>query len=132
MGIDLERPSKRQKLLDEGDAQTQSQKAAKSEQLLRSRWESVFEKYGHDFDDISDVVDLRSGTVSTDKGHLRSLRHERDIGRRKVPARAPPATPPWRRRSSRTIAGSDDDESEDELSSPVREVCKCNNKTLRT
>lgn len=97
---------------------------AASELRLKSRWESIFDKYGHDFDDISDVIDMRSGSVMVDRGHLQNMRHERDVGRSRAtqrrPARERPSTPP-RARMPETIAGSDD--SADELSSPMKAVC---------
>ncbi|KAI0473961.1 hypothetical protein GGR56DRAFT_649792 [Xylariaceae sp. FL0804] len=53
-------------------------KRAKAEARLKSGFESIFEKYGKDFTDVGDEIDLRSGEVVTDNGHLRSLQDERD------------------------------------------------------
>ena len=40
---------------------------------LKSRFESIFEKYGKDFTDTADEIDLRTGEIYVDNGHLRSM-----------------------------------------------------------
>lgn len=40
---------------------------------LKSRWEHIFEKYGRDFGDEGDEIDLATGEVVVDNGHIRSL-----------------------------------------------------------
>lgn len=40
---------------------------------LKSRWEHIFEKYGKDFTDEGDEIDIATGEVVVDNGHIRSL-----------------------------------------------------------
>ncbi|KAK3953520.1 hypothetical protein QBC32DRAFT_234498 [Pseudoneurospora amorphoporcata] len=41
---------------------------------LKSAFENIFEKYGKDFDGIGDEIDLRTGEIVVDNGHIKSLR----------------------------------------------------------
>ncbi|KEF59400.1 uncharacterized protein A1O9_04244, partial [Exophiala aquamarina CBS 119918] len=52
----------------------------KNDCLLKSRFESIFEKYSKDFDGIGDEIDLVSGRVLVDNGHLKSMATETDPG----------------------------------------------------
>ncbi|PHH51441.1 hypothetical protein CFIMG_008689RA00001 [Ceratocystis fimbriata CBS 114723] len=47
---------------------------------LKSTFEHIFEKYERDFTGIGDEIDLRTGEIVVDNGHLTSMRHERDTG----------------------------------------------------
>ncbi|CAG8975297.1 hypothetical protein HYALB_00008081 [Hymenoscyphus albidus] len=49
---------------------------------LKSTFESIFEKYGKDFEGIGDEIDLGTGRIVVDNGHLSAMRHERDAGSR--------------------------------------------------
>jgi hypothetical protein len=53
---------------------------AQNDQRLKSLFEGIFEKYGRDFSDIGDEVDLRTGEIVVNKGHLIGMRQEDDIG----------------------------------------------------
>ncbi|KAK1767177.1 hypothetical protein QBC33DRAFT_539455 [Phialemonium atrogriseum] len=46
---------------------------------LKSSWESIFEKYGKDFSGVGDEIDIRTGQVVVDNGHIRSLEDASDI-----------------------------------------------------
>ncbi|OCT51303.1 hypothetical protein CLCR_08290 [Cladophialophora carrionii] len=48
--------------------------------LLKSRFESIFEKYSHDFSGIGDEIDMNSMTVVVNNGHLQSMENETDPG----------------------------------------------------
>ncbi|CCC10276.1 hypothetical protein SMACR_02853 [Sordaria macrospora] len=41
---------------------------------LKSAFENIFEKYGKDFDGIGDEIDLRTGEIVVDNGHIKSLK----------------------------------------------------------
>lgn len=41
---------------------------------LKSAWEAIFEKYDRDTSDFADEIDLETGKIIVDKGHLRSLK----------------------------------------------------------
>jgi hypothetical protein len=49
--------------------------------LLKSRFESIFEKYSHDFSNVGDEIDMETLTVVVDNGHLTSMENETDPGR---------------------------------------------------
>jgi hypothetical protein len=50
------------------------------DQKLKLRFEEIFEKYGKDFTGIGDEIDLRTGEVVVDNGHLVEMVNERDAG----------------------------------------------------
>lgn len=47
---------------------------------LKSSFESIFERYGRDFGGISDEIDLKTGEVAVDQGHIREMRAPDDLG----------------------------------------------------
>lgn len=51
-------------------------KRAQSALKLKSRFEDIFEKYGKDFEGVGDEIDLLTGEVIVDNGHLQSLEDE--------------------------------------------------------
>lgn len=53
---------------------------ARNDSRLKSIFESIFDKYGKDFDGIGDEIDLRTGEIVVDNGHLLSIRNETDTG----------------------------------------------------
>ncbi|OKL57000.1 hypothetical protein UA08_07712 [Talaromyces atroroseus] len=81
----MERPSKRQRLsLGEsadrtGDFDLETARA-RNDQRLKSLFEGIFEKYGRDFSDIGDEIDLRTGEIVVNKGHVLHMEHEDDTG----------------------------------------------------
>lgn len=52
----------------------------RNEQKLQGRFAAIYAKFGRDFTGISDEIDNRTGAIVVDNGHLRNMRHERDIG----------------------------------------------------
>lgn len=47
---------------------------------LQQRFEAIFEKYGKDFSGVGDEIDLRTGEIVVDNGHLLAMQNERDAG----------------------------------------------------
>lgn len=47
---------------------------------LKSRFEHIFEKYGKDFEGVGDEIDLETGSIVVNNGHLARMRHEVDPG----------------------------------------------------
>ncbi|KZL84701.1 myb-like dna-binding domain protein [Colletotrichum incanum] len=47
---------------------------------LKSTFEHIFQKYERDFTGIGDEIDLRTGKIITNNGHLERMRNERDTG----------------------------------------------------
>jgi len=52
----------------------------RNDNLLKTRWESVFERYERDFTGVGDEIGIISGEVEVDNGHLRSMQNDKDIG----------------------------------------------------
>ena len=46
---------------------------------LRTKLEAIFDKYGKDFSGIGDEIDLKTGEIVVDNGHLLGMKHEMDI-----------------------------------------------------
>lgn len=54
---------------------------ARNNMHLKSLFESIFEKYGRDFSDVGDEIDLRTGEIVVNKGHILGMQDEGDIGK---------------------------------------------------
>lgn len=54
---------------------------ARNDLRLKSAFECIFEKYGKDFAGIGDEIDLETGTIVVNNGHLANLNDEKDPGR---------------------------------------------------
>ncbi|KAH8586716.1 hypothetical protein B0O99DRAFT_695235 [Bisporella sp. PMI_857] len=63
----------------EADQDLQYQRA-QVDHKLKSAFESIFEKYGRNFDGIGDEIDLRTGEILVNNGHLIQMQDERDAG----------------------------------------------------
>ena len=57
---------------------------------LKSRFEAIFEKYAHDFTGIGDEIEVATGTVVVNNGHLEAMEDEGDTGTAVPPSRTPP------------------------------------------
>ncbi len=65
--------------LGDPDAQLE-QTRAQLDLKLKSKFEAIFEKYGRDFTGIGDEIDLRTGEIVVNNGHLLEMEDERDDG----------------------------------------------------
>ncbi|KAJ5781170.1 hypothetical protein N7457_006330 [Penicillium paradoxum] len=88
MQDNTERPAKRPCLsytpADEGEALPDfdlSAARAQNDSRLKSLFEGIFAKYSHDFTDVGDEIDLATGDIVVDNGHLLGLRAEDDNGK---------------------------------------------------
>ena len=54
---------------------------ARNDLRLKTAFECIFEKYGKDFTGIGDEIDLVTGKIVVNRGHLSSLNDEKDPGR---------------------------------------------------
>ncbi|EXJ90993.1 hypothetical protein A1O1_04100 [Capronia coronata CBS 617.96] len=52
----------------------------RNDHLLKSRFESIFEKYSHDFTGVGDEIDIVKGKVVVNNGHLEGMEDEADVG----------------------------------------------------
>lgn len=48
---------------------------------LKGTFERIFEKYARDFSGVGDEIDMETGEVVVDNGHLTYMQHERDTGK---------------------------------------------------
>lgn len=76
----MNRQTKRRRLNYDDSYAELHEKRARNDLHLKSRFEAIFEKYGRDFSDIGDEIDFRTGELVVDKGHLKSMAHEQDVG----------------------------------------------------
>ncbi|KAK0115550.1 hypothetical protein ONS95_000173 [Cadophora gregata] len=56
------------------------QKRARLDYKLKSTFESIFEKYERDFDGVGDEIDLETGEIVVNNGHLVQMLDEQDAG----------------------------------------------------
>ena len=68
----------------DADQELQHQRA-ELDYRLKNTFESIFAKYERDFDGIGDEIDLRTGEVVVDNGHLLEMINERDAGLKRYP-----------------------------------------------
>ena len=76
----MERQVKKRRLnLDDPNSDLHEQRA-RNDLHLKSRFEAIFEKYGKDFSAVGDEIDLETGRIVVDKGHIQRMAHEQDTG----------------------------------------------------
>ena len=80
-----DRPPKRRRLHNEISDPILDAKRARHDLHLKSRFEEIFQKYGRDFSDTADEIDLETGEIVVDKGHLAAMTDETDPGRNLTP-----------------------------------------------
>ncbi|KAK5109823.1 hypothetical protein LTR62_006556 [Meristemomyces frigidus] len=51
-----------------------------NDKRLKGRLEHIFEKYSRDFSTIGDEIDIETGEILLDNGHVRGMQHETDLG----------------------------------------------------
>ncbi|KFY18806.1 hypothetical protein V491_04697, partial [Pseudogymnoascus sp. VKM F-3775] len=56
----------------------------KLDNKLKSTFEAIFEKYGKDFSGVGDEIDLRTGEIIVDNGHVAEMHNETDAGEGRV------------------------------------------------
>ena len=77
----MEPPFKRQRLAGSSYPEIDLHaRRAQNDFRLKSIFESIFEKYGRDFDGIGDEIDLKTGEIVVNNGHIQRMTNERDAG----------------------------------------------------
>ena len=77
----MEPLQKRQRLSGYPNADVElRRKRAQNDKRLKSIFESIFEKYEKDFNGIGDEINLETGKIEVDNGHIFGMRHEKDAG----------------------------------------------------
>lgn len=56
------------------------ERRARNDLRLKSVFESIFEKYGKDFSGIADEINLQTGEIVVNRGHVHGMRDETDPG----------------------------------------------------
>ncbi|RAL09811.1 Myb-like DNA-binding domain protein [Aspergillus homomorphus CBS 101889] len=82
----MEPPSKRARLSlseepeDDGDDIDIHEARAQNDQRLKSIFEGIFEKYGRDFTDVGDEIDLQTGKIIVNNGHIQEMEGDGKTG----------------------------------------------------
>ncbi|PYI03890.1 hypothetical protein BO78DRAFT_188663 [Aspergillus sclerotiicarbonarius CBS 121057] len=82
----MERPTKRPRLSMEAEPEGEvddidiHEARAQNDLRLKSIFEGIFEKYGKDFTDVGDEIDLQTGKIVVDNGHIEAMEGEDDTG----------------------------------------------------
>ena len=77
----MQPPSKRRRLAGNSYSNINLHaRRAQNDLRLKSIFESIFDKYGKDFDGIGDEIDLETGEIVVNNGHLQGMTNERDTG----------------------------------------------------
>ncbi|KAJ5454020.1 uncharacterized protein N7458_004976 [Penicillium daleae] len=58
---------------------------AQNDLRLKSIFEGIFAKYGNDFSEVGDEIDLETGEIVVNNGHLQAMHEETDIGNKEKP-----------------------------------------------
>ncbi|KAK4629164.1 hypothetical protein CLAFUW4_08418 [Fulvia fulva] len=53
----------------------------RNDQRLKSRFEHIFSKYEHDFEGVADEIDISTGKIVVNNGHIQHMEHEADPGK---------------------------------------------------
>ena len=81
IAMTMEPPFKRQRLAGSSYPEIDLHaRRAQNDFRLKSIFESIFEKYGRDFDGIGDEIDLKTGEIVVNNGHIQRMTNERDAG----------------------------------------------------
>lgn len=79
--MSMEPPLKRRRI--SGSSYPESDlhaRRAQNDLRLKSIFESIFEKYGKDFDGIGDEIDMETGEIVVNNGHVLGMTNEGDVG----------------------------------------------------
>jgi hypothetical protein len=91
----IERPKKRPRLSFTHDSPEEAEEVpaewdlqaarAQNDLRLKSIFEGIFAKYGNDFSEVGDEIDLETGEIVVNNGHLQGMHEETDIGNKEKP-----------------------------------------------
>ncbi|KAI4217314.1 MAG: hypothetical protein LQ351_000623 [Letrouitia transgressa] len=80
----MERPFKRCRLFESVNSDLDlTERRVRNDFKLKSRFESIFEKYGKDFSGIGDEIDFENEEIVVDNGHIKGMVDEKDVGGKK-------------------------------------------------
>jgi len=122
-----------------GDALVRQQDAlslhrASAEQLEKDRrrndlrlkgiFESIFDKYTKDFSETGDEIDLETGQIVVNNGHLAHMTHERDMGLDSTRRHLRPAAERLEDQAMRDRSSVDAESDDDELAAGHKKLVK--------
>lgn len=91
----IQRPTKRPRLSFTRDLPGEAEEVpeqwdlqaarAQNDLRLKSIFEGIFAKYGNDFSEVGDEIDLETGEIVVNNGHLQGMHQETDIGNKEKP-----------------------------------------------
>ncbi|MCJ1480665.1 hypothetical protein MMC06_000820 [Schaereria dolodes] len=75
----MERPLKRPCVSFPDPFEQLYQRRARNDLHLKSKFESIFQKYSKDFSKVGDEIDIVSGEIVVNNGHIQSMENEQDV-----------------------------------------------------
>lgn len=87
---------------------------ARNDQRLKSIFESIFAKYEKDFTEVGDEIDLQSGRIIVNNGHLQRMEGEDDTGEKQPGWLAQLSTPAEEEEEEEEEENENEDRAEDE------------------
>ncbi|KAH8429974.1 Myb-like DNA-binding domain protein [Aspergillus melleus] len=103
----MEPPSKRPRLsfaaqdedgaddADDADDVDLQEARFQNDQRLKSIFEGIFQKYEKDFTEVGDEIDLQTGNIIVNNGHLQGMDDERDTGEKESDEEEGEGEGPW-------------------------------------
>jgi len=82
----IDRPYKRPRLHYESSDVELNHRRARHDLHLKSRFEEIFQKYEKDFSETADEIDLETGEIVVNNGHLAAMVDEFDLGQDPISA----------------------------------------------
>ncbi|KAF2498393.1 hypothetical protein BU16DRAFT_558458 [Lophium mytilinum] len=79
----MERPPKRPRIaiIEEPDSSSDLYRdRARNDNRLKGAFENIFLKYTKDFTNVGDEIDLQTGEIVVNNGHISRMRNEQDVG----------------------------------------------------
>ncbi|KAI4163781.1 MAG: hypothetical protein LQ342_002554 [Letrouitia transgressa] len=74
-------PLKRRRLFESASSDLDlAERRARNDLKLKSRFESIFEKYGRDFSGVGDEIDFEKEEIVVNNGHIKGMVNEGDVG----------------------------------------------------
>lgn len=99
------------------EAQILAEKRRRNDARYSRTLDAICERYGQDFTDVGDEIDVETGEIVINRGHIQGMQDERDIGlseRSNIRRLLPNYTRPFHE-DSESIQYTDNEENEDEL-----------------
>ncbi|KAI9687299.1 MAG: hypothetical protein M1822_002342 [Bathelium mastoideum] len=77
--VEPQSPPREERAPSDGLAELERQRF-ENDRRLEGTFQNIYEKYSQDFTNVGDEIDLETGLLIVDNGHLAHMRDERDVG----------------------------------------------------